>query len=89
MSLPYKSTPYWIALVLDVTALGFWPSFFSSVDTAPLAFHIHGMTATAWILLVGFQSWSIHHEKHKWHRIIGKSKSCSFPLTCCRVCYDY
>lgn len=80
MHLPYKSAPYWVVLILVVTGLGFWPSFFSNLDTAPLAFHIHGITATAWIILVGFQSWSIHQGKRKWHRIVGKLSLALFPL---------
>lgn len=80
MHLPYKSTYYWVLLILVVTALGFWPTFFSKVNSAPFAFHIHGMTATAWIILVGFQSWSIHHNKTNWHRIIGKTSLVLFPL---------
>lgn len=80
MRLPYKSAPYWVVLILVVTALGFWPSFFSSLDAAPLAFHIHGMTATAWIILVGFQSWSIHQDYRNWHRMIGKMSLALFPL---------
>lgn len=80
MQLPYKSAYYWVLLILVVTALGFWPTFFSNVESAPLAFHIHGMTATAWIVLVGFQSWTIHHNKANWHRTIGKTSLVLFPL---------
>ena len=80
MRLPYKSAPYWVVLILVVTALGFWPTFFSSLDAAPLAFHVPGMTATAWISLGGFQRWSIHHNKRKWHRMIGKTSLALFPL---------
>ncbi len=80
MSLPYKSAPYWVLLVLVVIALGFWPTFFSNLETASISFHVHGITATAWIILVGFQSWSIHHNKRRWHRIVGKTSLVLFPL---------
>lgn len=80
MLLPYKSTPYWVLLVIVVTVLGFWPRYFSSINTASFAFHIHGITATAWILLVGFQSWTIHHGKRKWHRKVGKMSFALFPF---------
>lgn len=80
MNLPYKSAIYWVILVIAVTALGFWPRYFSSISTASIAFHVHGITATAWILLVGFQSWSIHYKRRKWHRIIGKMSLALFPF---------
>ena len=51
--MPYRRA-WWAMLVLaPIILLAFWPAYFGALPTAPLAFHAHGLTATAWLLLVG------------------------------------
>ncbi len=40
------------ASALALAVAGFWPSFFAKLSTTPLPHHIHGWSATAWMLLV-------------------------------------
>ena len=55
-----------------VTLLAFWQSYFGRLADASIAHHIHGITGTAWILLIALQSWLIHHGKASAHRAFGR-----------------
>lgn len=46
-------------LFLAATVVAFWPGYFSVLGEVPWQFHLHGVTATAWMLLLVFQSWGI------------------------------
>ena len=78
--MPYRFAYMYVAFALVVTIIGFWPSYFSIIDDVPFAFHAHAFAATAWIILVGFQSWSIHHRARELHRKVGKLSLLLFPL---------
>lgn len=69
----------WIffSLALVLTVAGFWPSFFAALPAAKLPHHIHGWSATAWMLLPLVQAWLIHTQRRKAHRWIGWA---SLPL---------
>ena len=67
--MPFPSAHYVIAAFLAVTVAAFWPSYFSIVKAAPSAHHWHGVTASLWMLLLIWQSWSIRRANfalHKW-----------------------
>ena len=78
--MPYRNAHWWAAFVAVVTVVGFWDSYFLELDTVPLAFHAHAVTALAWIGLAGLQSWTIHHRRHALHRMTGKASFLLFPL---------
>ena len=77
--MPYPRAHLAVLAVLGVTIVAFWPSYFSTLGDAPLAFHVHGITATAWMLLVAFQSWSIHGGRPSLHRTTGLASLVLFP----------
>ncbi len=54
--MPFKHAYLLVGLLLVVTVVGFWPTFFAKLDSVYAAFLAHGFTATAWVVLVGFQS---------------------------------
>ncbi|GJL95064.1 MAG: hypothetical protein DHS20C05_14690 [Hyphococcus sp.] len=67
--MPFPRAHYYIVAFLILTIAAFWPSYFSVLSTAPGAHHIHGVTATLWVLLLIWQSWSIRQRDfslHKW-----------------------
>lgn len=78
--MPYPRAHYLVFSLFVVTIVSFWPSFFASFGDAPFAFHAHGITASAWILLVAFQSWSIHNRRRQLHRTAGLASLILFPL---------
>lgn len=78
--MPYSKAHYFILFILVVTFIGFWPSYFNQLSAAPLAFHVHGIIAVLWMVLMVFQSWSIHSRKRSWHRTVGLLSLILLPL---------
>lgn len=59
--MPYRFASIWIAFTLAVIVWGFWDSYFyTSRGDIPLGFHVHAISALAWVGLLGVQHWSIH-----------------------------
>ena len=63
-----------------VTIIGFFPSYFSRLTVTDTAHHLHGITATAWILLLIVQPWLYKTGKLSLHRNLGKSSYVLVPL---------
>lgn len=77
----YRYAHHMLLLVLLPAILfAFWPHYFGRIVAAPFAFHAHGLTATAWILLVAGQSWTIHARNHALHRTLGRLIFVAVPL---------
>ncbi|MDJ0916904.1 MAG: hypothetical protein QNJ05_04005 [Woeseiaceae bacterium] len=78
--MPYRQAHYFIALTFLVIVIGFWGSYFQPFNSVPLAFHVHAVTAMAWVLLLLFQHWSIHNRKRQLHRTAGLLSLVLFPF---------
>jgi len=70
--MPYPRAHYFLMLLFGLTLVAFWPRYFSALENAPVAFHVHGITASLWISFLIFQSWSIHQDHRSYHRLAGK-----------------
>ena len=61
-----------ISLVsIAVTLIGFWRTFFARLLETDFAHHLHGWTATGWLVLVLVQASLIRSRKHQLHRSLG------------------
>lgn len=78
--MPYRHAAWAMLLLAPVVLLAFWPAYFGVLPSAPFAFHAHGMTATVWLALVGFQSWSAHRPDRRLHRAAGLAVFAVVPL---------
>lgn len=78
--MPFRSAAYVIVAMIGTTIVAFWPSYFSRLTSAPWGFHFHGITASLWMLLLAFQSWSIHGRQRRLHRIAGIGSLVLFPF---------
>lgn len=78
--MPYRHAHYYLLLLLPLTLLAFWPNYFAALGSAPIGLHVHGVTASLWIVLLAFQSWSIHHRRNALHRMVGYGSFALFPL---------
>ena len=78
--MPFRHAHWWILGLFPLAFLAFWPSYLSVFPTSPLAFHIHGITASLWLILLAVQSWSIHHAKRAFHKTNGLVSLALFPL---------
>lgn len=78
--MPFRFAAHFIIAMIGITIVAFWPGYFSTLASAPWGFHFHGITASLWMLLLAFQSWSIHSRQRALHRIGGISSLVLFPF---------
>jgi hypothetical protein len=78
--MPYPRAHYYMLAVIAVIIGGFWPTYFSVLNTVPWQFHAHGVAASLWVIMVTAQSWTAHHKQLPLHRIIGKGSLLLFPF---------
>lgn len=78
--MPYRHAHWYLLLLFPLTGLAFWPNYFSKFTASPYAFHVHGITASLWILLLAFQSWTIHQRRNALHRSAGMTSLALFPV---------
>lgn len=78
--MPYRHAHYWLLVLMALTLVAFWPSYFSVLGSAPVAVHLHGLTASVWIILLATQSWTIHHKQVALHRSVGTASLAVFPF---------
>lgn len=75
----YRRAHWAILFLAPFILLAFWSQYFGRLGTAPFAFHAHGLTASAWIVLVGLQSWAIAGGHRALHRMAGKAVFIAVP----------
>jgi len=78
--MPYRYAYCWMLLLFPLIGLAFWPGYLGQLGKAPFALHAHGITATAWLVLLTAQSWSIHARRQVWHRTAGLATFVILPL---------
>jgi hypothetical protein len=78
--MPYRHAHWYLLLLFPLVGLAFWRGYLSVLPTSPAAFHVHGITASLWILLLALQSWSIHRRRNALHRAVGIASFALFPL---------
>jgi len=78
--MPYRHAWLFIVALLAATVFAFWRSYFGVLPTSPVGFHIHGVTATLWMLLLLAQSWTPHHGQLAVHRLLGRMTFVAAPL---------
>ena len=61
----------WFAIIFAITFLSFWPSFFSAIVNVEVHIIIHGVSATAWMLLTVVQALMLKGRWRKYHRKVG------------------
>lgn len=78
--MPFPRAHWYLTAFLAVTVLAFWPNYFGILDKAPSGHHMHGITATIWMLLVIWQVWAIHNKRRAQHALAGKTSFVIMPL---------
>lgn len=78
--MPYRYGHYFVGFVLAITLAGFWASYFTMAEPMPAAFHIHAVTALAWLAFLVVQSVAIHRKHNALHRTLGQASFLLFPL---------
>jgi uncharacterized membrane protein YozB (DUF420 family) len=78
--MPYRHAWLFVLALIAATVLAFWPGYFSVLRNAPIAFHLHGLTASLWMALLVAQSWTVHHGRRALHRTLGPATFVAVPL---------
>ena len=56
--MPYRHAWIWCLAIIALTAVAFWPGYFSQLREAKVTSHVHAVTATLWVLLVAAHRWT-------------------------------
>lgn len=69
-------------LLLLVSIVGFWKSYFSQLGAPSLhiTHHAHGLVMLAWVVLLISQAWLIRARRHSVHRAVGRVSFVLAPL---------
>lgn len=78
--MPYRQGHWYVGLVLAVILAGFWASYWSPIGHVPIAFHVHALSSSAWLLLLIVQSLAIQRRANGLHRQLGLASFALFPL---------
>ncbi|MBB3836971.1 hypothetical protein FHS57_000953 [Runella defluvii] len=74
---------YFFVALFIITNLGFYKTYlvhFPTFEGFAAVYHIHGMLAMAWILMLIAQAYLIRANKYELHKLIGKLSYIVFPL---------
>ncbi len=77
---PFRYSHYYVGAFLLLTFWAFWPSYFAVFGEASFAHHLHGLTATLWIVLLMTQNIAIQHRKRQIHIWSGWSSLLLVPV---------
>jgi len=83
MEKSYKNLGYLLMLLIPLTFLGFYKSYFLQFPTfkeTTVFIHLHALIASIWILMLIVQPLLIRKKKYKLHKKIGKISYVLFPL---------
>lgn len=62
--MPCRHAPLAVQILLAVSMVAFWPDYDGVFAAAPIGFHIHGVTAPLWLILVGLADPGRRAELH-------------------------
>lgn len=78
--MPFRHAWAYLAALLALTFVAFWPSYLSDLPGAKMAHHAHAASAVLWTTLAIVQSWTIHHDRFALHRKTGLATFILFPF---------
>lgn len=78
--MPYRYGYLGVVLLLVLAGFAFWPSYYGRLGEATWPFHLHGVTATVWMLLLVGQQVAIQRGSRALHRAVGRSMLVIVPL---------
>jgi hypothetical protein len=78
--MPFRHAHWWVLAAFPLAFLAFWPNYLSVLGDSPWSYHLHGVTASMWLILLAIQSWSIQHGHRQFHKTNGLVSFALFPL---------
>ena len=84
MEKAYKNLGYFLILLVPLTFLGFYKTYFKQFpefeENINTFIHLHAIVASIWILMLIVQALLIRNRKNEWHKLVGKISYLIFPL---------
>jgi len=68
----YSNAYLWMIAVLVITIIGFMPGYFTKLHETDMWHHIHGISASMWLITVIVQPALYRFNNLKLHRIVGR-----------------
>ena len=78
--MPYRRAHWYLLLLLPLIVIAFWPGYFGQLRDASWALHGHGVSATAWLMLLALELWAIHSRRAALHRTAGRAIFVVVPI---------
>lgn len=78
--MPYRRAWLFIAALIALSVFAFWRNYFGRLAEASGGFHLHGITASFWMLLLLAQGWTPHRGQMAVHRLTGRATFVAIPL---------
>lgn len=79
--MPFKNAYLWVIALIAISLFAFWRAYLGVFSSASAAYHVHGLSAFAWMVLLAMQSWSVHRPgKLALHRKLGTTSLLLFPI---------
>lgn len=76
----YKYAHIYLAIGLVVVLIGFSKTYFNNLSKFSFSYHLHGISATLWMILLIIQPYLFQKSKLKIHRLLGLTSLVLVPL---------
>ncbi len=84
MEKAYKNLGYLLLLLIPLTLVGFFKTYFNQFpifkDNITIFIHLHAFIALVWIVMLIVQPLLIRNRKNDWHKKLGRLSYFFFPL---------
>ncbi|MCX2718010.1 hypothetical protein [Lentiprolixibacter aurantiacus] len=67
----FPKTHLWLVIPFIIIITSFYPSYWTKFFSVPFRFHVHGLTATCWYILVIIQPYLYQRNNLRLHRRLG------------------
>lgn len=71
--MPYRHAWIFVLGLLLLTVPAFWRGYWGNLAEAPWAYHVHGISASLWLILLIAQLRTIHGGHRNLHRLLGRN----------------
>lgn len=79
MARPFRRAIWAIGVMIVLVLAGFYPAYWSRLSDVPWTLHLHGLSASAWVIVLLAQATSIRWRRKAFHRALGLSSLALFP----------
>ena len=76
----YPQAPIWLAVLLVLCGVAFYPSYLSRLRDTDFSHHLHGIAATLWLLLLLTQTILVRQRLMTLHRSLGRASLLLAPV---------